>query len=87
MIDSNETMVSTLKISINTMKDISNFVETAKTINAELDLKSGRYIVDATSILGILSLDLENPITLVYPIQVYEEVESKFKPWIVNTNK
>lgn len=84
MIDSNETMVSTLKISINTMKDISRFVETAKTINAELDLKSGRYIVDATSILGILSLDLENPITLVYPVQLYEEVESKFKPWTVN---
>lgn len=84
MINSNEVMISTLKISINTMKDISKFVETAKTINAELDLKSGRYIVDATSILGILSLDLENPITLVYPVQVYEEVESKFKLWIVN---
>ena len=84
MINSNEVMISTLKISINTMKDISKFVETAKTINAELDLKSGRYIVDATSILGILSLDLENPITLVYPVQVYEEVESKFKSWIVN---
>lgn len=84
MINSNEVMISTLKISINTMKDISKFVETAKTINAELDLKSGRYIVDATSILGILSLDLENPITLVYPVQVYEEVESKFKPWVVN---
>ena len=84
MINSNDVMISTLKISINTMKDISKFVETAKTINAELDLKSGRYIVDATSILGILSLDLENPITLVYPVQVYEEVESKFKPWIVN---
>lgn len=84
MIDNTETMVSTLKISINTISEISKFVETAKTINAELDLKSGRYIVDATSILGILSLDLENPITLVYPVQVYEEVESKFKPWIVN---
>lgn len=84
MIDNTETMVSTLKISINTISEISKFVETAKTINAELDLKSGRYIVDATSILGILSLDLENPITLVYPVQVYEEVESKFKPWVVN---
>ena len=84
MINSNEVMISTLKISINTMKDISKFVETAKTINAELDLKSGRYIVDATSILGILSLDLENPITIVYPVQVYEEVASKFKLWIVN---
>ena len=84
MIDNTETMVSTLKISINTISEISKFVETAKTINAELDLKSGRYIVDATSILGILSLDLENPITLVYPVQIYEEVESKFKPWIVN---
>lgn len=84
MINNTETMVSTLKISINTISEISKFVETAKTINAELDLKSGRYIVDATSILGILSLDLENPITLVYPVQVYEEVESKFKPWIVN---
>lgn len=84
MIDNTETMVSTLKISINTISEISKFVETAKTINTELDLKSGRYIVDATSILGILSLDLENPITLVYPVQVYEEVESKFKPWVVN---
>nr|DAU63611.1 MAG TPA: PTS HPr component phosphorylation site [Caudoviricetes sp.] len=84
MIDNTETMISTLKISINTISEISKFVETAKTINAELDLKSGRYIVDATSILGILSLDLENPITLVYPIQIYQEVESKFKPWVVN---
>lgn len=84
MIDNTETMVSTLKISINTISEISKFVETAKTINVELDLKSGRYIVDATSILGILSLDLENPITLVYPVQIYEEVESKFKPWVVN---
>lgn len=84
MIDNTETMVSTLKISINTISEISKFVETAKTINAELDLKSGRYIVDATSILGILSLDLENPITLVYPVQIYEEVESKFKPWVVD---
>lgn len=84
MIDNTETMVSTLKISINTISEISKFVETAKTINAELDLKSGRYIVDATSILGILSLDLENPITLVYPVQIYAEVESKFKPWVVN---
>lgn len=84
MIDNTETMVSTLKISINTISEISKFVETANTINAELDLKSGRYIVDATSILGILSLDLENPITLVYPVQIYEEVESKFKPWVVN---
>ena len=67
MIDNTETMVSTLKISINTISEISKFVETAKTINAEL-----------------LSLDLENPITLVYPVQIYEEVESKFKPWVVN---
>ena len=79
MINSNDVMISTLKISINTMKDISKFVETAKTINAELDLKSGRYIVDAKSIMGIFSLDLSKPLGLSsaedIPQQIYLQLQ------------
>ena len=31
----------------------------------EIDLVSGRYTIDAKSLLGIYSLDLSNPLTLV----------------------
>ena len=74
----------TIKVKLNGINDIKSFCNKASAQSFDIDVVSGRYIVDATSILGILSLDLENPITLVYPVQVYEEVESKFKSWIVN---
>lgn len=47
--------------SINSVKD---FVNTVNKYDFEVDLTSGRYVVDAKSIMGIFSLDLSKPIML-----------------------
>ena len=52
------------KISLYTISDIREFVNIANKYDFDIDLKSGRYIVDAKSIMGIFSLDLMNPIEL-----------------------
>ena len=56
--------MKTTKIKLTSIKDVRDFVDimTAQTI--EIDLTSGRYTVDAKSIMGIFSLDLSKPIEL-----------------------
>ena len=49
-------------LSINAVKE---FVNATTLADFEIDLVSGRYTVDAKSIMGIFSLDLSKPITLV----------------------
>ena len=56
--------MTSIEIKLTSIQDIRNFVDTVTKYNMEIDLSSGRYIVDAKSIMGIFSLDLLNPITL-----------------------
>ena len=52
------------KIKINDMKIASKFVNYMKDLAYETILHSGKYSVDAKSILGVFSLDLDNVLTL-----------------------
>ncbi len=52
------------EIYLKTIIDVKNFVNVITTFDFEADLVSGRYVVDAKSIMGIFSLDLSRPITL-----------------------
>ncbi len=56
--------MKTVKIRLSSIQDVRNFVDVVTGHNIDIDLSSGRYIVDAKSIMGIFSLDLLNPITL-----------------------
>lgn len=56
-------MVS-VKIMLNTINDVKNFVNIVSKYDFEVDLTSGRYVIDAKSIMGIFSLDLSKPIKL-----------------------
>ncbi len=51
-------------ISLNTIDKVKNFVNTIARFDSDFDLVSGRYIIDAKSIMGIFSLDLSKPIEL-----------------------
>lgn len=51
-------------IRLSTIEDVRNFVEAIRTFDSDIDLISGRYRVDAKSIMGIFSLDLSKPIEL-----------------------
>lgn len=46
----------------NTINDVKNFVNAVTRFPYEVDLVSGRYTIDAKSIMGIFSLDLTKPI-------------------------
>ena len=51
-----------LTVMLTSINDVKNFVNTVSKYDCEIDLISGRYVVDAKSIMGIFSLDLSKPI-------------------------
>ena len=53
-----------VEIQLSAIRDVQDFPRALTAYPAEADLESGRYLVDAKSIMGIFSLDLSKPITL-----------------------
>lgn len=49
-------------VQLESIQDVREFVDIVTRYDMEIDLTSGRYIVDAKSIMGIFSLDLMKPI-------------------------
>ncbi|MBP3664472.1 MAG: HPr family phosphocarrier protein [Tyzzerella sp.] len=56
--------MKTVEISLNSIDKVKSFVNAINTFDFDFDLISGRYVIDAKSIMGIFSLDLSKPITL-----------------------
>ena len=54
----------TKNIKLSTIDAVRTFVNTVSKYDVDIDLKSGRYVVDAKSIMGIFSLDLMNEIEM-----------------------
>ena len=54
-----------LQIRVRQVDQVKDFVDLLSKYPYEMDLVSGRYTIDAKSLLGIYSLDLSNPLTLV----------------------
>ena len=53
-----------IPIKLSFAEEVKTFVNTVNRYPYEMDLRAGRHVVDAKSILGIFSLDLSKPITL-----------------------
>ena len=56
--------MKTIDISLNSIEKVKTFVNLINRFDYDFDLVSGRYVIDAKSIMGIFSLDLSKPITL-----------------------
>ncbi len=56
--------MKTVKISLNSIDKVKTFVNEITKFDCDFDLVSGRYVIDAKSIMGIFSLDLSKPIDL-----------------------
>ena len=56
--------MKTVDISLNSIDKVKTFVNLINRFDYDFDLVSGRYVIDAKSIMGIFSLDLSKPITL-----------------------
>ena len=56
--------MKTVQISLNSIDKVKSFVNDITKFSNDFDLVSGRYVIDANSIMGIFSLDLSKPIDL-----------------------
>ncbi len=56
--------MKTVRINLSSIDKVKNFVNDITRFNSDFDLVSGRYVIDAKSIMGIFSLDLSKPIDL-----------------------
>jgi len=56
--------VKSVMIRLSLVENVNKFVNIVSRYPFEMDLRAGRHVVDAKSILGIFSLDLSRPIAL-----------------------
>ena len=76
--------MKTANIRINTIEDVKNFVTTVTKCNYDVDIVSGRYAIDAKSIMGIFSLDLSKDIDLnIHAEDNVDSILETLKPYIV----
>ena len=72
-----------VKVSLNSMEKVKSFVNDISGFKADFDLVSGRYVIDAKSIMGIFSLDLSNPIQLTAHTEDADKFFAEIKKFIV----
>ena len=73
----------TVQINLNSVDKVRAFVHSVNRFNAEFDLVSGRFVIDAKSIMGIFSLDLSKPIDLTISNDDATEILESLKPFLV----
>lgn len=66
-------------IRLNSIQDVKDFVTVTSSFKESLELHSGIYIVDAKSIMGVLSLDLSQPVNLVGANMLKDEEKEKLE--------
>ncbi len=76
--------MKTVQISLNSIDKVKSFVNDVTKFDNDFDLVSGRYVIDAKSIMGIFSLDLSKPIDLnIHAEDNMEEVLKALAPYII----
>ena len=72
-----------VQIKFNTIAQIQNFVNDMSRFLSDVDLTSGKYIVNAKSVIGVFSLDLAHPIGLTADGEDEDKVIEAVKDLIV----
>ena len=75
--------MKTVKISLNSIDKVKSFVNDLTKFDTDFDLISGRYVIDAKSIMGIFSLDLSKEITMEVHSDDCADFLAEIKPFIV----
>ena len=77
--------MKTVHISLNSIDKVKAFVNDITKFDNDFDLVSGRYVIDAKSIMGIFSLDLSKPIELnIHSEGNVDVILSVLQPYIVD---
>ncbi len=72
--------MKSFNVMLKSINDVKDFVNIVNKYDFDVDLSSGRYVVDAKSIMGIFSLDLSKPIK----VEVHSDNYDKFLEEIKN---
>ena len=76
--------MKTVKISLGSIDKVKSFNTAITRFDNVFDLVSGRYVIDAKSIMGIFSLDLSKPIDLnIHAEDNLDAILEVLKPYIV----
>ena len=76
--------MKTVQICLDSIDKVKEFVQTITLFDNDFDMRSGRYTIDAKSILGIFSLDLSKPIELdIYGEDDHAEVLDAIEAFII----
>ena len=62
-------------VNLNSINKIKEFSKDISMFEADIDVKSGRYVIDAKSIMGLFSLDLSKPIEIIIHSDSDSELE------------
>ena len=77
--------MKTVRISLNSIDKVKSIVNDLTKFDTDFELVSGRYVIDAKSIMGIFSLDLSKPIDLnIHSESSVDEIVNILKPYIVD---
>ena len=76
--------MKTVQISLNSIDKVKSFVNDLTKFDDDFDLVSGRYVIDAKSIMGIFSLDLSRPIDLnIHATEDMDTILKALEPYMV----
>ena len=76
--------MKTVQISLNSIDKVKSFVNDITKFSNDFDLVSGRYVIDAKSIMGIFSLDLSKPINPnIHAEENIDEIMTVLAPYII----
>ena len=59
-------------VKITTISDVKDLINYTRAVDGDVLIKKGTCVVDGTSILGVLSLDMSTPVEIVYPQDALE---------------
>ena len=71
-----------LTVNIVSMQDADKFNRLCSKFDCDMDLQSGKYYVDAKSIMGIFSLDLSKPLVLNAGTDDEQKIKETFADFI-----
>lgn len=74
--------MTTFNVLLSSINDVKNFVNIVSKYDYDIDLSSGRYVVDAKSIMGIFSLDLSKLIKVEIHSDDCQALTDELKPFV-----
>ena len=75
--------MKSFKIMLSSIVDVKTFVDIVNNFDFDVDMVSGRYVVDAKSLMGIFSLELSKPVIMRVYTEDTTELERQLKEFIV----